>query len=267
MTIVQKFWPLAVPLLLAALWVYTRMQAAEQLALEHEHALGAHGGQIASLAYDRFHLEAVTERDGLLRLYTLGRKIDRVVEVDEQSLTALVEIEGEQAAYSITLTPDPQPGDARGKTSRFTGTLPGEAAGRVARVLVPNFRLGDARYRAAFNYTAGNHLAPMPAAVTGDEEQALYFEPAGKYTSADIAANGRQSASQKYAGFQARHDANPEPGTLICPISQTKANPECTWVIDGQLYQFCCPPCIDEFVRLAKEDPAQLRPASDYVQP
>ena len=46
----------------------------------------------------------------------------------------------------------------------------------------------------------------------------------------------------------------------------TKANPKFTWIINGQAYQFCCPPCVDEFVQLAKEKPDEIAPAASYVK-
>jgi hypothetical protein len=104
--------------------------------------------------------------------------------------------------------------------------------------------------------------APLSTAA----EQALYFTPAGRYTEADIKANGDLPPSQKYRGFQAKHDFNPMPGDVLCPISRTKASQACSWVIDGQTYYFCCPPCIDELVRLAKERPGELKAPAVYIQ-
>lgn len=106
----------------------------------------------------------------------------------------------------------------------------------------------------------------MPAKVTDAEELELYLTPLGGYTAADIEANGRSTASEKYAQFQANHDADPQPGDRICPITRTKANPRCLWVVNGREYQFCCPPCIDEFVRLAKTDPTQVQSPDVYIQ-
>jgi hypothetical protein len=37
-------------------------------------------------------------------------------------------------------------------------------------------------------------------------------------------------------------------------------------VIDGKVYEFCCPPCIDEFVKLAKNEPEKLKAPGDYVK-
>jgi hypothetical protein len=101
----------------------------------------------------------------------------------------------------------------------------------------------------------------------GEEaERALYLVPAGKYTQEDIEANGPLLPSERYRGFQARHDFNPAVGDRLCPISRTKANSTCTWIIDGQTYEFCCPPCIDELVRLAKEQPDALQASDNYVK-
>jgi YHS domain-containing protein len=106
----------------------------------------------------------------------------------------------------------------------------------------------------------------MPGKVTDAEEQRLYLEPDGLYTEEDIAANGNRTASEAFVNFKARHDFNPQPGDAICPVTRTKANPECQWIIGGQAYQFCCPPCVDEFVILAKSDPEKIRPPEAYVQ-
>ena len=108
--------------------------------------------------------------------------------------------------------------------------------------------------------------AEMPDKITDSAEQELYLTPGGIYTEADIEANGRQTASQRFVGFRSSHDMNPAVGALICPITETKANPECTWIVNGKSYQFCCPPCVDEFVRRAKEDPDAVREPEDYVK-
>lgn len=106
----------------------------------------------------------------------------------------------------------------------------------------------------------------MPAQLEEAEEREVHLVPGGKYTLADIEANGRAVPSQKYRGFRARHDSNPRPGDRLCPVTRTRANPDCTWIVGGQVYQFCCPPCIDEFVRLAKQHPDQALPPEAYVR-
>jgi hypothetical protein len=107
----------------------------------------------------------------------------------------------------------------------------------------------------------------MPAALADAEELNLFQTAAGKYSLADIAANGPLLPSQKYRGFRAQHDYSPQPGERVCPITRTKANPNCTWIVAGESYEFCCPPCIAEFVRTAKLNPAQVLPAEEYLVP
>jgi len=97
-------------------------------------------------------------------------------------------------------------------------------------------------------------------------ERDLYLTPAGKYTENDVSANGSMTRSQKFKEFIASHDLHPKVGDIICPITLTKANPKCTWVIGGKSYQFCCPPCIDEFLVLAKEQPDKIREPEEYVK-
>lgn len=106
----------------------------------------------------------------------------------------------------------------------------------------------------------------MPGALSQDEQESLYLTPGGLYSEADIRANGRQTAAQAFTGFQAEHDFSPERGDRLCPITRTKANPKCCWVINGRSYCFCCPPCVDEFVRLAKNQPDAIGLPDDYVK-
>jgi hypothetical protein len=58
----------------------------------------------------------------------------------------------------------------------------------------------------------------------------------------------------------------PKPGALVCPISGTEANDRFSWIIGGQKYTFCCPPCIDEFLARTKTKPNSIGPAKSYVQ-
>jgi hypothetical protein len=106
----------------------------------------------------------------------------------------------------------------------------------------------------------------MPAGVDADEERTLYLTPGGLYTEADIKANGSVTAGDKYKGKMAKHDMKPKAGDKICPITMTKANPKFTWIIGGNTYEFCCPPCIDEYVLLAKTSPQEVLDPSEYIK-
>lgn len=108
--------------------------------------------------------------------------------------------------------------------------------------------------------------SPMPVQLGEAEERELHLMPAGMYTLADIEDNGRTVPSQKYRWYRARHDYDPLAGDRLCPVTRTKASPDCIWTVGGRVYQFCCPPCIDEFVRLAKENPEEVQPPDSYVK-
>lgn len=236
------------------------------LDVEHPHVPGAHGGVIIPIGADSYHAEAVVEKDGKLRLLMLGADETRINEVEIQPVKAFVKVTGEADSVAIDLIAVPQVGDAEGKTSQFVGTLPESAIGRSIDVTIPILRIGMDRFRVGFTTAVQAHDSGMPAGVTGEEEQKLYFTSAGKYTDADIKANGGQTASAKFRGFMSKHDMNPKPGDMICPVTHTKANPVVAWQINGKKYTFCCPPCVDEFVRMAKEEPESVLEPEDYVQ-
>ncbi len=107
---------------------------------------------------------------------------------------------------------------------------------------------------------------PMPKRAAAQDERVLFLTPKGKYTLADIAANGGITPSEKYKNFSSVHDFKPKRGDVICPVTQTKANPACSWIIGGKKYLFCCPPCINEFVKLARENPDKVKSPEEYVQ-
>lgn len=245
--------------------------ASESVAAEHddhEHGVGLHGGLIVPLGRDSYHVEPVFEGDGVLRLYLLGADETRIQETQRQTLTAYVKPVGGRETVSMKLESDPQQGDAEEKTSRFTGTLPTELRGIPLEVTIPNMRIEGERFRLGFTSAppAEHGGAVMPKALADDESAKLFLTPGGKYTEADIAANGRLTAMQKFKGFQAKHDVNPKPGDRLCPITDTKANPLCSWVVGGKTYEFCCPPCVEEFVRMAKEKPEDIKGPDDYVK-
>ncbi len=121
-------------------------------------------------------------------------------------------------------------------------------------------------YTRIVNSEAVGPRTVMPTKVRDAEEYALYLVPGGIYTAADIEANGNVTVSQRFEGFVATHDFSPNVGDRLCPITRTKANPECWWVIAGQRYTFCCPPCIDEFLQLAKERPELVLLPEEYVK-
>jgi hypothetical protein len=235
---------------------------------EHGHKAGAHGGIMVSLGRDSYHVEAVVDAEGSIRLYTLGKDETRVIDVESQSLKGFVKADGDNDSKSISFEPSPQDGDAKDKTSLFVGKLPAEFIGRKLDVTIPNIRIAGERFRLGFQTGEESHgdSTTMPDKVADDAERDLYLTPGGRYTSSDIAANGNVTASMKFKAFKSAHDMNPKVGDLVCPITETKANPKCAWVVDGKTYQFCCPPCVDEFVKMAKAATEPLPEPESFVK-
>jgi uncharacterized lipoprotein NlpE involved in copper resistance len=233
---------------------------------DHAHKPGAHGGIIVSLGKDSYHAEAVFEKGRKVRLYMLGKEETRVQEVDVQDLSAFVTADGSTEAVPVAFKPEPQPGDAKGKTSLFVATLPEELAGKKVQITINNITIGTERFRIGFGNEVLAHADSMPVKKTTEEERKLFLTPGGLYTAADIEANGKTIPAVKYNGIRPTHDSHPKPGQKICPISETVSNPKFTWVIGGKTYEFCCIPCIEEFLATAKEKPAEIKDPSAYVK-
>lgn len=235
---------------------------------EHGHKPGAHGGTIVSLGKDSYHAEAVFTKNGAVRLYMLGKDEARIQEVEVQELVGFVTVAGStEPAVEVKFVAEPQKGDAAGKTSLFVGHLPPALVGKTVQVTINNIRVGSERFRIAFSNEAAAHDGDaMPVKKTTEEEAKLFLTPGGKYTAADIAANGKTIPAVKYNGVRPVHDSHPKPGQKICPISETVSNPKFAWVVGGKTYEFCCIPCIEEFVAAAKEKPDQIKDPSEYVK-
>lgn len=234
--------------------------------LAHQHDPGEHGGIIVPVGQEHYHVEALLAEGGVLKLFTLANDQTQVMTVPTQTVMAYVRTPENSAAVPIELKAVPQPGDPAGQTSQFEGQIPLELVGSKLMFVVPSITMGQKRYRFGFAMQ-DSHESLMPRKVTDAAERELYLTPGGKYTEADIRANGSQPASQRYRGFHSEHDMHPKRGDTVCPITGTKSNPKCTWVVGGKQYAFCCPPCIDEFVKLAKQQPDKVLEPGKYVEP
>ena len=230
----------------------------------HE-ARSQHGGLIVEIGDSVAHAEAVFEADGTVRLYLLGRDAKMVLEIDAKPLEAFATPEGSTSATKLVFEPSAQSGDAAGKSSVFVGKLPAAMADQPVVLNLPNVHVGNDRYRVSFRKTKGDGGHDnMPAKRPDSEADLLFSKPGGLYTEADIKANGTKPPGEKYKGIKSKHDAEAKPGDKICPISETLANPQFTWVIGGKTYEFCCTPCIEEFVALAKEKPQSVKQPEAY---
>jgi len=226
-------------------------------------------GDVLALGDGRHHVQLLAQEDQQIALLLSGASATVPAEMAQRPVDAYIEAENAAQAIPITFVPAPLPGDTPGMTSHLTAKLPeGIRAGGGLRVTVPEIQLEDQRYRISMvkKQEKTAHAPQMPEKVADAEELELYLTPGGIYTEADIEANGRLTASQRFLGFRSAHDDAPQVGDLLCPITSTKAHVECTWVVAGETYGFCCPPCVDEFVTWAKNEPERILPLSAYVK-
>jgi hypothetical protein len=226
----------------------------------HEHPPGSHGGTVVALSGEggHHHAEGVVDGDGVLTLYTLAEDPGRPEQVEAQLLTARVRPEGAAEERTLELMPLPRLSDGEGKTSRFAALLPQELRKPKLSVSVEAIAVSRARFSLALTVDGtGIH------ADGGGEE--LFATPGGRYTEEDVRANGRLSAASKYAGFTTSHELSPRPGEKSCPVSRARASAACTWLVAGKIYEFCCPPCIAEFLHRAKDHPQSVKEPEEYV--
>jgi hypothetical protein len=106
----------------------------------------------------------------------------------------------------------------------------------------------------------------VPAQAAPEAERRIFLSPGGMYTAADIKANGSQLPSQRFAGQLARHTMVVRKGELMCPVTQTRADPRFTWIVGGKSYRFCCPPCVANFVQQAKTKPESIKDPQAYLK-
>ncbi|MCX6367480.1 MAG: hypothetical protein NTX57_12335 [Armatimonadetes bacterium] len=220
-----------------------------------------------------YHIEAQIDRQGRIVLYIYGAKEKQLfpipVMAPDMGMEASAVTKGD-GSESLTVTARPVATDPPGMTSRFVAEL-GRTVETMQVGLSLTIPIAGHSYRLQWR---PEHLVPgaqladaaMPAAVGDAEAQKLFLTPGGLYTDADIKANGSQTATQKYGSQMSQHNAHPKPGEALCPISETAANPKFAWVIGGKKYLFCCPPCIEEFVKWAKEKPESIKKPESYVK-
>ena len=62
---------------------------------DHAHKASERGGILVPIGSDKYHAEAVFEKGGKLRLFTLGQNEAQVLEVEVQELAASVRVAGD----------------------------------------------------------------------------------------------------------------------------------------------------------------------------
>ena len=135
----------------------------------HAHKPGKHGGALIPIGSDKYHAEAVFEKGGTVRLFTLGQNEAAVLEVEVQELSGSVRAITATDWEPFVLAPTPQPGDKPGTTSQFTGTLPKSLAGKRVVVKISAIRIGGERFRIAFESAPATDEHAIPAKVVDDD--------------------------------------------------------------------------------------------------
>lgn len=233
----------------------------------HEHAPGARGGLIIEIGQDNYHAEVTVEGKGLLALYTLGKDETKIQEVEPQKITFQVQAGKDAEPVAVVLEPAPQDNDTKGKTSRFAGPLPEALWGKDLTLTSPGgITIAGERFRINSFKLAGMKTLPKGPAAGTEKEQALFLKPGGIYTEDDIRRNGNVVPSVKFKDMEWPHDDKLKVGDRLCPITNNKADARCAWVVGGNEYQFCCPPCLTRFVGFAKTDPTKIKAPEEYVK-
>ena len=243
---------------------------------DHGHGAGPNGGVIFDLG--KHHAEFTVDHDK-------KECVVLVLSGDEKDIKPMA-----VAATEFTLTTKPAktkagkavppmtikllPADAKGgKATKFVGSDPGlgtvaDFEGTVVGEIDGKPSQGEFKEEGHDEKQVGatdDHGRPV-VHTPSDEESKLYLTPGGVYTAADITANGNTTVSAKYKTLKVAHDLKPKVGDKLCPVTLTKSNPDLTWVIGGKKYEFCCPPCVEEFVTLAKTKPEEVKPPEAYLK-
>ncbi|MCE9562392.1 MAG: hypothetical protein K8U57_10090 [Planctomycetes bacterium] len=117
---------------------------------DHAHKPGPHGGMIVSLGKDSYHAEVVFGKGEKVQLYMLGKDETQAQALDVQELAGFVTPEGATEPVAVVFKPEPQAGDAKGKTSLFVAALPEAVAHKKFKVTVNNITIGTERFRIEF---------------------------------------------------------------------------------------------------------------------
>ncbi|MFO0809222.1 MAG: hypothetical protein U0746_11395 [Gemmataceae bacterium] len=227
---------------------------------------GPHGGLLVEWGDEEYHVELVFEpKAKQATAYVLDETAAKSKPIAASSLTLELKLE---PPVTVKLDAKSEASDPAGQSSRFTGTHDALGTDKPLEGTL-SATVGTTPYSGKFKQKAGGSARHhgMPAGVGGTPaEKELFLNPGGIYTVSDIRANGDTVPSVKYRGISWPHEDDLKPGDKVCPVTANKADSRCQWIVNGQNYQFCCTPCLDKFVKWAKESPEKVKEPGAYIQ-
>src|SRR6516225_277831 len=235
---------------------------------DHRHLAGPHRGTVADWGGGKYHVEFCVDhakKEATVYLLKANAKTPAPIKTDKLLLSI------SQPSFQVELKARVQEGDPQGTASRFVGNHENlakeqEFAGTISGEVDGKPYAGDFKEEPGKHEHKKNHKAHNKVQGSGTAlERELFLKPSGIYTAADIEANGKTVPSVKYQGISWPHDDNLRKGDKVCPVTTNKADPRCNWIVNGKKYEFCCTPCLDKFVKWAKQDPKKIKTPEEYV--
>lgn len=232
----------------------------------HEHEIGPHGGIIVAINEDEphYHAEFVVENDGRIRLYLSGEKPEQIVQVKPHTLIARAKSAGEPEETSLLLRPAEIMTATPQNTSQFWGRMSPELMGKHLALEIKDLEIEDRKFAFVIKLPGASDPTGRSRVAT-DLERELVLKPRAGYTQADVDAAGGAIPSTKYKNLKPGHSMRAMRGDRLCPVSRIKADSRISWSVKGTTYQFCCSPCIVDFVSLAKDRPTEIVAPEDLV--
>jgi hypothetical protein len=230
---------------------------------DHDHGAGPHGGPLAEWGDEEYHAEFTLDHAKQeATVYILGGDAKTASPIKADRITLSIT----EPAFQVELKPLPQDGDPKGTSSRFVGKHEklGKDQGFAGDIIG---EVNGKPYSGPFKFKGHDHDKKESKAGAGAVREAgVFLTPGGIYTRADIDKNGNTVPSVKFKGIYWSHDDNVKPGDRVCPVTDNKADRQCSWWINGERYEFCCPPCLEKFVKMAKESPEKVKAPEAYVK-
>lgn len=217
----------------------------------HKHGKTPHGGPFAEWEELDYHAEfTVDHAKKQVTVYILDKEMEKSPKIDPAKITKVkLAVLGSTPPVLIDLKLDDKASADKGFP--FVGThdffaTPKDFKGDISG------NVDGKPYNGEFNFKASTKAQ-------------LFLQPGGIYTAADVKANGNTTPTERFKGKEWDHADNLKPGDKTCPVTKNKAEAECAWIVQGQRYEFCCPPCLDKFIGWAHHQPEKVKNANDYV--